>query len=378
MHITIKPVTSKSEFLKFVKSARIIYKNDPLWVEPLIMDMKYNLQGSPFWEHAEKQLFIAYAANSQKPVGRIAAIIDHNYNDFHHEQTGFFGFFESDNDMNIAKALMNEAISWLKAKGMNKIMGPFSPSSNDVCGFLCEGFDSSPKLMMPYNPPYYLELMEDIGLMKCKQLYAYDIVAKSLNNLQVADKISKRVKKKLPSFKIRPVNIKDVNNEVNYAVSIYNQAWEKNWGFVPWTEDEFKSAVKHMKPLLVKDLVLFATVNDKPIGLIVALPDYNHVIKQMHGRILPFGAFKFLLNKKQIKNFRVMIMGVVKDYRLHGVDIALINQIIINGQKCGYNSGELSWILEDNHNVIKTIEWLGGNLYKTYQLYELPLANWHN
>lgn len=374
MLLKVSAVQSKAEFIRFIKLPRMIYKNQPQWVEPLIMDMKYNLKHSPFWEHAEQKLFIVYDVETQEPLGRIAAIIDHNYNAFHKTATGFFGFFEAYNDVRIARALVDEASNWLRSKGMNKILGPCSPSTNDLCGFLSDGFDSSPMFMMHYNPAYYLDLIQSVGFVECKQLYAYQLPSNNYKNLEILQKISDRVKKRLKNFNIRPINMNDFDNEISHAVNIYNQAWSENWGFVPWTEEEFGSAVKQMKSLIVKDLILFATIDDKPIGFIVACPDYNVTIKKLNGNIFPFGFLKLLLSKNKTKDVRVLIMGVVNDYRLHGVDVALINELWKNGIRLGYNTFfELSWVLDDNYNMIKLAMKLQAKQYKTYKLYDFEL-----
>ncbi|MCB4792446.1 MAG: hypothetical protein LHV68_11270 [Elusimicrobia bacterium] len=364
----IKIVKTESELMEFIKFPWKIYKNDPNWVPQLIDDYKFTLTENPFWEHAEKELYLAYDENG-RCIGRIAAVTDQNFIKFHNEKTGFFGFYESINDHNAAKALFDKAIVWLRSKGMQKMIGPTNPSTNDEMGFLCSGFDTPPRLMMPYNPDYYLYLAEKSGLSKAKELYAYDMDV-SGENLERLERLSQIAYKKNPGLKVRKLNIKDFENEIARAVEIYNAAWEKNWGFVPWTQKEFYTIAKRLKDLLLLDTTLLAEIDGKPVAMLIAVPDYNFVMKKMNGNLWPLGIFKFLYYKNKINALRLMIMGVVKENRQRGIEGVLYNESLKNSLRLGFKKCEFSWILEDNIMTQRACEMMGGKLYKKYRVYQ--------
>jgi GNAT superfamily N-acetyltransferase len=366
--ITVK---SKSELLEFIKVPWNIYKNDPNWVPQLIFDTKFILTENPFWEHAEKELYIL-KNDKGRTIGRIAAIIDRNYIEFQNEQAGFFGFFECINDINASKILFDKASNYLKSKNMNVMRGPMNPSTNDECGFLFEGYNSPPRLMMPYNPPYYHELSLANGLSKAKDLYAYDMDV-TTGPVERLKKLTSLVNKRVPGLTVRKFNLKDFKNEIKKAISVYNSAWEKNWAFVPWTEKEFYTIASRMKELLLVDTTLLAEIDGKPVGMLIAVPDYNFVMKKMNGRMLPFGFLKFLYYKHKIDALRLMIMGVKREYRQKGIEGVMYHEGLKNALALGFKKSEFSWILDDNTMTQRAAEMMGGKLYKKYRIYELKL-----
>ncbi|MBN1823252.1 MAG: hypothetical protein JW803_02925 [Endomicrobiales bacterium] len=363
----IEKVASKSDLKKFIEFPWKIYKNDPLWVPPLIEDVKFALEKSPFWEHSEKELFLLYDGEGET-IGRIAAVIDANFTEFHGEKTGFFGFFECIDSAEAASALYGAAEDWLEGRGMKKMVGPMNPSSNDECGFLCDGFELPPRLMMPYTPGYYLELAEKCGLKKAKELYAYEMEV-SKGPAERLEKLVKIAYKKNQGLKVRSLNKKDFRNEIDKAIQVYNSAWEKNWGFVPWTEKEFHTMASRFKDLLLFDTTLIAEINGKPAGLLIAMPDYNFVMKRMNGRLFPFGIIKFLLYKGRIDALRLMIMGVVKECRQRGIEGVMYYEALRNAARLGYRKCEFSWVLDDNIMTQRAAEMMGGRLYKKYRIY---------
>jgi hypothetical protein len=323
---------------------------------------------NPFWQHAQKELFLAYD-DAGKILGRIAAIIDRNYINFQDDNCGFFGFFECVNDEETARALFIAAKNWLNEKGVNKMMGPMNPSTNDECGFLSEGFDIPPSLMMPYTPKYYLNLAESSGLQKIKELYAYDMDVSDDERVGRLERIVNMAKKKMPMLKIRTLKKSSFEEDLKAAISIYNRAWEKNWGFVPWTDEEFVSLASKIKMLLDPDMVIIATINDSPVGMLISLPDYNQVLKKLNGNLLPFGLFKFLYYKNKIDGLRLMVMGVIKEYRQKGIEAIMYEKGLKNALKKGYIRCELSWVLEDNIMTRRTAEMMNGRIYKKYAVY---------
>ncbi|NOY77320.1 MAG: N-acetyltransferase [Calditrichaeota bacterium] len=373
--ITIEPVRSKKDLKTFIKIPWKIYLDDPNWVPPLIMDMKTMLdkEKNPFWKHSEGEYFIA--RKEGQPVGRIAAIINHNHNSFHDELTGFFGFFESVNDEAVAHALLDAAEKWTKERGMKIFRGPMNPSTNDSCGFLLEGFNSPPVIMMTYNPRYYLDFMESYGLKKAKDLFAYfmdgETVPISDKVKHIAELIQKRNK-----ITIRSANMKRFQDELRIVKMVYNDAWSKNWGFVPFTDEEIDHIAEELKPIVVADLAIVAEIDGEPAGFSLAIPDYNQaLIHVKDGRLFPTGLIKLLWYKRKIDTLRVIIMGMRHKYRNLGVDAVFYYETYKRGMAHGYTKGEFSWILEDNAPMNHTLEKLGSWVYKKYRIYEKSMEN---
>ncbi len=369
--IHIQPVSSRGQLHHFIKLPWKIYRDDPHWVPPLIRQQKdtFEPRKNPFHEHAEVQLFLATRGDAV--AGRVAAVLNHAHNEFHQEKTGFFGFFECTNDAEVAQKLLDAVRDWLRERGMEIMRGPASFSSNDEWGLLIQGFDSSPVLMMTYNPPYYPELMERYGLAKAKDLYAYRMFSKDGISERLR-RMAERIQKK-EGLSIRPINTKHFDNELRRIKDVYNNAWSKNWGFVPMTEAEFDHLAKNLKPLVVPELVLIAEVNDQPAGFSLALPDYNQALKHINGRLFPFGLLKLWWYSRKIDCARIMVMGVVHEYQRRGIDAIFYIRTFDAGTARGYTWGEMSWILEDNDMMKRAMETMGGRIYKTYRIYEMRI-----
>ena len=369
--ITIQEVTTKKGLKAFLRFPWEIYRGDPHWVPPLLKEYAFHFSPkNPFLHHAQIIPYVAVKNNSL--VGRIAAIIDQNFIDFQREKAGFFGFFESVDDIEVTRALLDQVKGCLRTKKLKTMMGPVNPSTNDECGLLIEGFDSSPVLMMPYNPPYYRKLLEGCGLQKAKDLYA-DLMVDDGSIPERLLRISNRITQRIPGLTIRPIELRKINEEVMRVKEVYNGAWQDNWGFVPLTDEEMNLMVKKMKPLVVPDLALFAEIGDETVGFALALPDYNFVFKRLNGRLDLLGLLKFLYYARKIDAIRVLMLGVKAEYRKRGIETLLYLEIFRRGQARGYQWGEMSWILEDNHLMQKGIEALGGKKYKTYRIYQSPL-----
>ncbi|MFQ3676251.1 MAG: hypothetical protein SNJ64_06910 [Endomicrobiia bacterium] len=368
----IKYVENKKDLLRFIKFQWEVYKNDKHWVPQLVSDMLLLLdeQKNLFWKHAEKKLFYIEDDNG-KILGRVAAVVDYNFIKFHNEQTGFFAFFECVNDKNVSSLLLSSVEMWLKEKGIKKMIGPTAPSTNDEMGLLYEGYDSEPFLMMPHNPKYYHDLVLNYGFKKAKDLYAY-LWTNSENLLPIErlNKMVNLVKNKYPELKLREVNLKNFSEELKVAVEIYNEAWEKNWGFVPWTEEEFVSQAMRLKPLVDPKFITFVYLGNEPAGMFIAVPNYNEVLKKLNGKLGLFEIIKFLYYKNKIKSIRVMIMGVKKKFRNKGFETVMFLDAINKSLSDGYEKGEFSWILEDNVMMIRTAEMLGTKIHKKYRVYE--------
>jgi hypothetical protein len=367
----IEEVRNERDLKAFVRFPWQIYRGDRFWVPPLIKDqiLKFSPK-HPFHSHAEMNLLLAKRAGVI--VGRIAGIIDRHYVEFHREKVGFFGFFESIPDPEIAELLLARVVGWLRGRGMEKMIGPMNPSTNDECGLLVEGFDSSPFLMMPYNPRYYPSLLEGFGLKKAMDLYAYLMEESSFSKDRL-NRIALKLERREPQLRVRPVSLRNLDRELMIIKDIYNNAWSGNWGFVPMTEEEIEFFAKNMKPLVVPDLVLFAYWGDEPVAFSVSLPDYNEVLKRLNGRLGVLGILKFLYFSRKIKAIRVMLLGVKGTFQKKGAEALLYVETFRRGIHKGYHEAECSWILEDNVLMQRGMEAIGGKRYKTYRIYEAPL-----
>jgi GNAT superfamily N-acetyltransferase len=379
--VRIVPVTTDAQRQEFVKFPWRIYKDDPYWVPPIFGDRLklVHPEKHPFWEHAELQLFLAM--RGQQVVGTISAHINHLHNEVHEDRVGFFGFFELIEDDAVARALLDTAANWLRERGMEAIRGPENPSQNEEVGLLVDGFDRPPVIMMTYNPRYYQGAIERAGFDKAQDLYAwhlrtsifdYDVQRLPRKFVRVAEQARER-----ENLVVRKFEKKHFDREVEIAKAVYNEAWEKNWGFVPFTDHEIEHLAQELKPFLEPDLVYIAEVDGKPAGISLGLPDvYQAVLKakpQPNNWSFPFTVLKLLWHQRKIDTFRLMIMGVVPEHRTLGIDALFYVETARAAFARGYEYCEMSWILESNDMMNRIIERLGGKIYKTYRLYEKPL-----
>ena len=381
--VKVRPIShkNKKDLDKFIKLPWKIYRDYPAWVPPLISQERdrFNPEKNPFYEHAEIQLFLA--ERDGEVVGRITAHIDFNYNEFHDEKTGFFGFFESINDQEVANALFDTVMDWHSQHGMEQVLGPASFSTNDIVGLLIDAFDLPPVVMMPYNPPYYVNLIENYGFTKIKDLLAYKI---DVNDefKRFAEHFQRRLKPMADralanGYTIRNINLKNWREETEKILIIYNDAWERNWGFVPWTRNEFMHLGKDLKDVAIPELAKIVEKDGEPVAFGLVVPDVNIVLKKLNGRIIGpglFAAIPYLIGLKKIKRVRLITLGIRKGYRKSGVDSLLYYNMLKDGIGLGYiEECEVSWLLEDNYLIIRAVQFLKGYHYKTYRLFVKPI-----
>jgi len=362
-------VKSSKDLDDFIRLPFFLYSKDPFYIPPLIKETQKQFSGiNPFFLHATAQYYLA--KRDGKPVGRIAAIINQRHIDYHNEKAGFFGFFESSNTQEVASALLNKVSEKLGQQGMEIMRGPMNFSTNEECGSLIDGFDSSPMLMTPYNPPYYNELIERYGMKKAKDLYAYIIdspeeLPKKIN--RVADIASKS------GISVRSIDKNNFDRDIRIFQKVYNSAWAKNWGFIPLTDEETVYLGHNLKPVVVKEMTVIAEKSGEPVGFMGLLPDFNFVLKHMKGKMNPASIIKAMYYSRKIKDLRLLLLGIKSEYRNRGVDALLFREGFKGVKKGGYRRVEFSWILEDNIPIQRLIEMIGGRLYKKYRIYEKPL-----
>jgi GNAT superfamily N-acetyltransferase len=383
MSVTIRELDlqNKKEVEQFLHLPWKIYKpngkKDPNWVPPFLDDQRslLNPAKNPYHQHSRTKLFMAFDDQNEL-VGRISASVDDNFIKFWNEKIGFFGWFECVNDPGVAAALFREAEKFLKAEGMTASRGPSSFTSNDdYFGFLLEGFDSPARIAMTYNPPYYIDLAEKSGYAKTKDLYAWYLSAEvplPERIIKIAERTMKRER-----ITLRPLNMKRLFEDAKVLQELYNKIWEKNWGFVPMTDAEFKYQVTKLKDIVWPDFVVFAEVDGKAIGFNLIVPDVNQLLIKMNGELFsmeaPFALFTFLFGRNKINDTREMAMGIHPDYRKKGLEAILYLEALRTGKERKVKGGELSWTLEDNEGINSGIEAMGGKIIKKYRIYEKKL-----
>ncbi|WP_043711302.1 hypothetical protein [Corallococcus macrosporus] len=373
--VQVTPVRGEAERMQFIRLPYPLYKNDPHWVPPLEMERRDFLdpKKNPFFEYGELELFLA--RRGPDVVGRIAAIRNPRHMELHGTKEGFFGLFECVNDAGVARSLLEAAASWLRQRGMDAMLGPANLSSNQDWGLLIEGFDSPPAVMMPHNPPYYAALLEACGLTKAKDLYAFELSSSAQPPEKVV-RISEKIRQR-DGVVVRPVDMKNLDAEVKRIRDIYNSAWEKNWGFVPFTDAEFDHLAKELKTVVRPELALMAEVQGEPVAFSLTVPDANQAIRAANGRLttfgLPIGLVKLALASRRINRLRLIILGIKEGYRRRGLDAILYLDTLRTAKRLGYVGGEISWTLEDNHLVNRAIESMGAQRSKTYRVYQRAL-----
>lgn len=370
--MTVLPVETPDQREAFIRLPWQLYRDDPNWVPPLLRDMRRMLDPEvhPFHRHSEVRLFLAL--RDGRPAGRIAAIHNRNHVAFHDEPVGFFGFFETVRDPAVAGPLLDAAAHWLAARGLRTIRGPASFSTNEQVGLLVEGFEGPPVILMPYNPPWYEELLRAAGFREAKTLVAY--FSDDNTPPEYLVRASRMVRDRY-GVRVRGLRMDEFDEDLARIRRIYNSAWEKNWGFVPMTDAEIRHMAEELRPVVNPDLTLIAESEaGEPIGFALALPDLNIALAAADGRLFPFGLLKIFRRRRDIHRLRVLTLGLVEAYRGKAIDALLYHEIFRRGAANGITEGEFSWILEDNRRMRDALERFGSRLYRRYRLYDRTIG----
>lgn len=375
--VRIRQLSTRKERLEFIRMVWGLHREDPNWVPPLEMDRMrlIDTEKNPFYKHARIQLFLA--EKDGRPVGRVAAIVNDMHNALHNDRIGFFGFFESVNDQDVANTLFNAAADWLRAQGMDTVRGPISPSMNDEVGMLVDGFDSPAVMQMAYNPSYYPTLVEAAGFAKAKDVLAWRVDYPEC----MSEKLERvtNVLRERGKVTVRSLSMKRFPEEVERIKSIYNQAWQPNWGFVPMTDEEMNLMAYELKQIIDADYVLFAEKDGRAVGFALAVPDVNQAFKAgtqipPGAKNLPTAIMNLMTKKKHITQVRIIILGVLPEYHGRGIDALLYREIMERAVRKGIKRGEASWVLEDNTMMNRAAEMMSADPYKRYRVFEKPLA----
>lgn len=368
--LVIRPAQSRADRRAWLYLPRRLYRDDPNWVPPLWGHQKelVGFKKHPFYQQARARAFLAVRGG--EPVGRILAIVNEAHNRRYDEKRGFFGFFESEDDPAIAQRLLAAVERWHQQQGMQSLRGPVNPSLNYECGLLVDGFDSPPTFMMTYNPPYYERLLQACGLEKTQDLFAYDIDTKMLETVDPKLRFIIDESKKRFGVKLRTLDRKNFDRDVRLFLHIYNQSLQNTWGYVPMSDAEIDHTAKGLRFLIAPELTSIAEIDGKPIGSGFGLLDFNPLIRDIGGRLFPFGWLRLLMGKKKLHRMRLISTNVLPEWQKWGLGLVVWEAVLPRALQRGIREGELSWVLESNSLSRGTIERGGGRLEKTYRLYD--------
>ena len=344
------------------------------WIPPLRLVVRDGLdqRGNPFYQQAERALFIA--KRNGGTVGRVAAIENRSHNDHHDDRVGFFGFFDCRDDQEAANGLFERAEEWLGDRGMTSVRGPVSPSMNHECGVLVDGFDLPPLIMTPWNPSYYGPLIERAGYIRARDLVGYHLPAG--NELAVPDRVRRLAERTLQRTRLvfREWDFGTMEEEVRDAFELYCEAWEGNWGFVPPSWEDFWHIAKDLKSVLHPDFAFVAELDGKTVGFIMILRDMNRVLRRIpSGRLWPWNIARLLLGLPKILSGRIVAFGLKREYRNRGFFPLFAFEVARRAQKIGAEGAEASWILEDNESLVAPLEGMDLEPHKRWRIYEKSL-----
>jgi GNAT superfamily N-acetyltransferase len=375
--LEVRPVATKRDLMRFIKLPWRLYRNERSWVPPLVSERTKFLDRdkNPFFEHAEAEYFVAW--RDGEPVGRVSAHVDRNLNEFQGTDWGLFGFFESENDPEIARALLETAEAWLRDRGTGSMVGPMDFTTNDECGLLFEGHERKPMVLQGWHHPYYLQLLEGYGLEKAMDLYMWELRLDKVEEQGGFHPMIQAAAQKVTGehgVTVRNMRKSDFEAELGRFLEVYNAAWERNWGFVPLSASEVRHYAKDLKPILDERWTWIAERDGEVLGAALTLPDINVALAHMNGRLLPIGWAKFLWWRRKIEGCRVLALGVKPEYQHLGIAAAFyIEHVNQAREPGGIWWGEMGWILESNEPMNRAMEGMGGKIVKRYRVFEKPL-----
>jgi GNAT superfamily N-acetyltransferase len=372
MHQVIAPVRTRQQQRQFIELPWSLYRSDPHWIPPVRSDQRalVGYRPHPFYRRAEGQTFLAFRRG--EVCGRIAAVVNHAHNDYFCEKRGFFGFFECVDDQEVARGLLEAVQEWLGQRGVQSLRGPLNPALEYTSGLLIDGFDSPPTFQMTHNPAYYARLVEGCGFRRSQDLLAYRVhvgmlPAYNAKLRSIAEQIIARYQ-----VRVRPLRLP---RDLDAFLSIYNQSMVDHWGFYPMSPQEVRHLTGHLRYLMVPEFALGAEVNGRLVGFAIGMLDYNSGIKQIDGRLFPFGFLRLLWGKHRIKTLCILAVNVVPEYQRLGIPLVLTNVMIPNALKWGIKDVEYSWILESNRRSFGNLEKVGAKLIKRYRIYDRPAVD---
>jgi GNAT superfamily N-acetyltransferase len=373
--IEVRPVQGRRELTTFIKLPFRLHRGTP-WVPPLIFERRRFLDRArnPYFLHADAEYFLAW--RDGRPVGRITGQVDRRWDQFQGGSDGQFGFIEAEDDPEVFEALLGAAEDWVRARGRERLIGPMDFTTNDECGLLIEGYEREPMILEPWHPPYYRERIEALGYSKAIDLLMWWLELGGLKQGDrfhdaihaVADKVESE-----HGITVRNMRKRDLEAEIGRFMEVYNEAWERNWGFVPLTEAEVRNHARILKPVLDERWAFIAERNGEVLGASLTLPDVNQATRGMNGRLLPFGWLRYLLGRRKIDRVRVFALGVKPEYQHTGIAARFYVRHVETAKVAPQDKGDQGWILETNEPMNRAMEGMGGKIVKKYRLYEKSL-----
>lgn len=368
--VTVRPVMSYRDMGKFIDVPWHVYANDPLWVPPLRLERRFHFSRfNPFFKHGEWQAWVAY--QNGQPVGRISAQIDSLHRERYGADSGHFGLLECIDDSEIFAALILNAEAWLASRKTRHVSGPFNLSINQECGILVDGFDTPPVIMMPHSPRWYGRLLEEQGYLPVKDLLAYKVRV----DFEIPRVMQVLINRFSSKVTLRTLKRNHFDEEMETLRDIFNDAWSENWGFIPFTREEFAELGTSLRLLLPDEFIQIAEVDGKPAAFMVGLPNLNEVLIELNGSLFPFGWLKMIkkIRNQEIRTGRIPLMGVRKQFHNTPLGLALACLVIDAPRQAGIARGieevEMSWILEDNLAMRSILDSIGSEQYKRYRIY---------
>lgn len=371
--IEIRPVESAKDRIAFIKMPWHLYRDDPCWIPPVILDQKgiISPKTGPFYRHGEAKLWMAW--RDGRPVGRISSHFSPRHDELNGGAKGYFGFFECEESQDTADALFAVAEEYLRSRGRTSMEGPYNFTIYDELGILVDGFDSAPSIMVRHNHAYYQSLVENSGFTKAVDWFVFrttNIAQQLTDRMQrIAQLIASR-----NNINIRQIRLKDYSKDAAHVKRLFDLAWRENWGHVPMSDDEFAQGAKMLKMLIVPELSYIVEVNGEAVGIAISVYDINPIIKQINGRLFPFGILRLLRGIKKMDRYRMILMGVDPKHRGRGYEIAMYVKAILKTIEMGFEQAEMSLILENNEPMIKSLRQLSTRREKTFRIYTKPLA----
>jgi hypothetical protein len=374
--VSIRTVAGRRDLARFIEVPYRLRRDDPQWVPPLRFERRQFLDRgkNPWFEHADAELF--YAERGGEPVGRVSAHVDERWDAYQGGNDGMFGFFECEDDPETVAALLDAATGWLDERGRERMLGPMDFTLNDECGILIEGFDQPSMILEPWHPPYYAERLAEYGLEKQIDLLMWELW---FGELKAGTELHPLIhaaaaKSREEGVAVRSMRRRDLEAEVARFMDVYNEAWGKNWGFVPITEAEVAFQAKNLKPVLDENWAMIAERDGEVVGAALTLPDVNQALARMNGKLLPMGWWHFLRRRAYIDRLRVFALGVKSEYQHLGVAAALYERHVETAARVGPRGGHMGWILETNEAMNRAMEGMGGRVVQKYRIYRQPLG----
>ena len=374
MSIEVRPVVSRRDLREFLALPFRLHSNAPQWCPPLLIERRFYLSRrfNPFFKHGDAQLFLA--ERDGRVVGRISAQYDDNFNSYHDAKWGWFGFLEAEDDQEAMDGLLAAAEAWLRERGMERMVGPADFTMNEESGIVIEGHDLPAFIRQPWQPPYYQRLAEGAGLAKAMDLYMWNLEVQDRSKVlpvmfELADKVGSE-----HGITLRNMSRRRLRSEMDGFAEVYNAAWSRNWGFVPYGKEDLDAYALELQLVYERDWFMVAEQAGKTVGIAISVPDLAPVMRKANGRLLPF-VWWWLRRRSIMHRVRVGFLGIHPEYQHTGVAAKFyVEHFDVAGRHPRIHGGEMGWILETNEAMNRGMEMMGGRVVKRYRMYERLLG----